>query len=370
MNKSLSMLYLFLACTAYLLSVPGQVLAQSTQKEYKQVTASGSAKTSDKALSKALANAVSQVNGATVVQNMRIEETEDEIRMGLWGNTVVIPSKEINTGFTQSYSQGFVKSYKVTATSFDDKSGDYSVTIDALVEYIGDYKNIGQDRNDMIPMTVSLLKADKKSFDGLNGPEPADIVTERITTELTALLTQSNKFRMLDRRNLPKALSEDVITKSLGAKTGQQVKFDQKLSADLFVAGSIRQFDVASRTVKSYGTAFENYEAELVLDIRVVETATGEVRFAKRFEQYLDHDQIKNELDKYQVNIFDTTKQSDKRRVQYAIESSMLTDVSNQMIQAFFPDDQGNDLKSFSDAEDEKTPLSDSPGSSEKPLSW
>ena len=308
MKKSLSLIAVYLCCAVFMMGTSSLVFAQSTLKQYKQVTASGSARTSDKALTKALANAVSQVNGATVAQNMRIEETEDEIRLGLWGNTVVIPSKEINTGFTQSYSQGFVKSYQVTSTRFDSSSGDYTVTIDAMVHFVGDYQNIGQDRNNMIPMTVSLLKADSQSYEGLNGSEPATVVAERITTELTAQLTESDQFRLLDRRNLPKALSEDLITKSLGAKTGQQVKFDQKLSADLFLAGSIRQFDVASRRVKSYGTAFDNYEAELVLDIRVIETATGEVRFAKRFEQYLNHDQIKNELDKYQVNIFELSE--------------------------------------------------------------
>ncbi|MCK5880232.1 MAG: hypothetical protein KAG18_00070 [Sinobacterium sp.] len=360
--------------TAYLLSffmlfASAISVQASTKREYKTVEAVGTARSSDKALSKALNNAVSQVNGSTVSQKMKIEESEDEIRMGLFGNTVIIPSKEINTGFTQSYSKGVIKSYKVTDTQFDKASGDYKVTIEAEVEYIGDYESIGGDRSELIPLTVSLLRTDKKTYKGLNGAEPAAQVSERITTGLAEKLTQSNKFRMLDRRNLPKALSEDVISQSLGAKTGQQVKFQQKLSADLFVAGNIRQFDVAARKVKSYGSTFENYEGELVLDIRVVETATGEIRFAKRFEQYLTHDQIKSELDKYQVNIF-STQQSDKRRVQYAIESMMLDDVSNQIIQAFFPDYKSQSLQQFEDKKDEKTSVSDSPGSSEKPVQW
>ncbi|MCK5881570.1 MAG: hypothetical protein KAG18_06805 [Sinobacterium sp.] len=341
----------------------------STKQQYKTVEASGTARSSDKALSKALNNAVSQVNGSTVSQKMKIEETEDEIRMGLFGNTIVIPSKEINTGFTQSYSKGVIKSYKVIDTQFDNVSGDYKVSIEAVVEYIGDYENIGKDRSKLTPLTVSLLRTDKKTYQGLNGPEPAMQVSERITTGLAEKLTQSNKFRILDRRNLPKALTEDVITQSLGAKTGQQVKFQQKLSADLFIAGNIRQFDVTARKVESYGSVFENYEGELILDIRVVETATGEIRFAKRFEQYLTHNQIKAELDKYQVNIFSTQK-SDKRRVQYAVESMMLDDVSNQIILAFFPDFKPTSLQSFEDKEDETTPRSDSPGSSEKPVQW
>ena len=348
------------------LALPQPLLAK---QEYKTVEAIGTAASSDKALSKALNNAVSQVNGSTVSQKMKIEESEDQIRMGLLGNTVIIPSKEINTGFTQSYSKGVIKSYKVINTEFDKDSEDYKVTIEAVVEFLGDYENIGVDRSALTPLVVSLLHSDKLTYQSLNGAQSAAQVTERITTSLAEKLAISNQFRVLDRRNLSKALTEDVITQSLGAKTGQQVKFQQKLSADLFVAGNIRQFDVAARQVESYGSIFENYEGELVLDIRVVETATGEIRFAKRFEQYLTHDQIKAELDQYKVNIFSQQK-SDKRRVQYAIESMMLDDVSNQIIQAFFPDYKASSLQQFEAKKDQKTSVSDSPGSSEKPLQW
>ena len=355
-----------LSCFILLLSLS---LSTQAQRQYKTVTAIGTASSSDKALARALNNAVSQVNGASVSQKIKIEERDDQIRMGWLGNTVIIPSKEINTGFTQSYSAGMIKSYQVTSTAFDQASNNYAVTIEAEVEYIGDYQAVGGDRSTLTPLTVSLFRSDKRVFAGLNGAESASVVAERISSSLSQNLSQSNRFRVLDRANLPKALSEDLITQSLGAKTGQQIKFQQKLSADLFVAGHIRQFDVAANTIKSYGSVFENYQGELVLDVRVIETATGEIRFAKRFDQYLTHQQIKSQLDKYQVNIF-SQQDSDKRRVQYAIESMMISDISNQIVQAFYPDFNPQPLQTFAEDEVKTTPVSDSPGSSEKPLQW
>ena len=339
------------------------------KREYKMVIAAGSAKSADKALSKALINAVNKVNGLVISQKMQIEEVEGGLQLSLFGNVVDIPSREVDGGFTKSYSSGTIKSYKVTDSQLDKKSGIYDVLIEAEVEYISDYKNIGNDRSTLIPLTVSLLHTDKNNYKGLNGSEPAAQVSERITNYIAEKLTASNKFRVLDRRNLSKALSEEEISQSLGSKTGQRIKLQQMLGADLFVSGNISQFDVSSISSKSYGASFEKYKAELIIDIRVIETATGEIRLAKRFDKYLNHDEIKSELEKYQISVF-SKQESDRRRVQYIIESMMLSDIYEQIIKKFHPDYDVKKPHIFYEKKHDKTPLSNSPGSSKEPIEW
>lgn len=339
--------------------------------EYETTTSTAVAATQDKAVSKALAQAIGQVNGKAVAEKVDLRETDDRIYVGIFGNTVEIPSREINAGYTQSFSKGIIRRYTIKESEFLNDQKMYRVTVEAEVQALGDYKNIGEDRSQLVPLVVAPLKADHASFDGLNGPIPASEIVDRVTDELSAAIAQSNRFRVLDRANLGSLLSEDFVTGALGQRTGQQVKFSQKLSADIVVVGSIRQFDISSRKVESYGQAYDNYEGEIVLDMRAIETATGDVRFARRFEEYLDHNQIKAKLDHFDRSIFNPSQKSDKRRVQYAIESIMIEKIATAIVQAFYPDyvPLATPTSEYYKP-DKKTPLSDSPGSSEAPLTW
>lgn len=348
------------------------VALPSLAAEYETTTATAIGASQEKAVSKALAQAIAQVNGQVVAQKMDIRETEDKVYMGFWGNTIEIPAREINRGYTQSYSKGIVRRYTVQSVEFLKDQNQYRVTVEAQVQALGDYQNVGADRSNLVPIVVAPFKANQSRFAGLNGSSPATDVVERVTDELTAVMARSNRFRVLDRANMGNLLSEDFVTAALGQRTGQQVKFSQKLSADIVIVGSIRQFDITSRKVESYGQQYENYEGEMVLDVRAVETATCEVRFAKRFEEYLDHDQIKAGLDRFDRSIFNPGQQSDKRRVQYAIESLMVERIGNAIVQAFYPDYQPQTVSSgLPDYQpDEPTHMSDTPGSSEKPWNW
>ena len=350
------------------------------EKSYKTIESVGLATSADKALAKALNNAVSQVNGSVVSQKISIEETDDRIRLGLFGHSLVIPSKEINTGFTQSYSEGVIKSYLVTDSSYNEINKTYRLVVQAEVEYLAEYENIGIDRSHLMPLVVTDFKVQSKTLEGLNGPELATAVSRRLSDNLTQLLSQTEQFRLLDRTNLPRLLIEQLINQSLGAKTGQQINLEQQLSAELMVVGNIKNFNISTNTVNSYGTDFDNYFAELRLDIRVIETATGDIRLAKQFEQYLSHDEIKQQLQKFQKNIFTVNKASDKRRVQYAIETVLMQEVGLAIVKKFFPKFDAKKTRlvntsmsgTLNSAEPVKnrTPTSDSPGSSEKPVKW
>lgn len=344
---------------------------QTFAVEYETTTATAIAASQDKAVSKALAQAIGQVNGQAVAQKIDIRETDDRVYIGILGNTVEISGREINAGYTQSFNNGMIRRYTVKTADYLNDSHMYRVTVEAQVQVLGDYKNIGEDRSQLLPLVVAPLQAGQQSFDGLNGQVSAAAVVARVTDELSAAIARSNRFRVLDRANLSTLLSEDFVTGVLGQRTGQQVKFSQKLSADIVVVGSIRQFNLSNHPIESYGQQYDNYEGELVLDIRAVETATGEVRFARRFEQYLNHDQIKAELDRFDRNLFNPSRQTDKRRVQYAIESLLIERMANALVQEFYPDYQPLESASTTDyKQDDKTPLSDSPGSSEQPLDW
>lgn len=345
---------------------------QSAAAEYEKTTATAMGPSQDKAIAKALSQAVGQVNGSVVAQKMDIRETPERIYMGYFGNTVEIPGREINVGYTWSYNKGIIRRYTVKQLEFLSDQAMYRVTVEAEVQALGEFKNVGKDRSKLVPLVVAPLKANKSSYEGLNGSVSAGEVVERVTDELSAVLAQSNQFRVLDRANMRTLLSEDFVTSRLGQRTGQQVKFSQKLSADIVVVGSIRQFDISNRKVESYGQQLENYEGEIVLDIRAIETATGEVRFAKRFEEYLDHKQIKAGLNRFQRKVFNPGQKSDKRRVQYAIESLMIERIGHAIVQNFYPDYQPPKTTASAPEYqlDEKTPLSDSPGSSDKPWNW
>ena len=306
--------------------------------QYETVEAVGVGQRADHALSKALVNAVSQVNGAVAEQHMDIRESADRVVWGWYGTKIEIPAQSVNVGATQTFSSGHVRRYKVLSTERDEKSGHYRVRIQATVQAIGDYANLGEDRSALTPIAVLPLDTKRGPYPGLTGLQSAGELSDRLSSGLSDALVNTNRFRVMDRQKLPATVVEKVITRSMGSKTGQQVKFDQTLSADLLVVGTVEAFSITSRPMDSYGSSFDQYEAEMVLDLRVIEMATQEVRYAQRFEQYLDHDQINDQLKAFGQSIFKTNNDRDKRRTQRMIEDHLIQGAANAIASAFYAD--------------------------------
>jgi hypothetical protein len=196
MNRSQKALIILMLSWLQCFSFAEGIEAAASGAVYEKVTASAMSTSESSATSKALANAVSQVNGAVVQQKMDIRETQDEVYMNFWGQSIHIPSSEINQGYTKSYNQGVVRRYTVLKTEYLKETDMYQVTIEAEVQAVGDFKNLGADRSKLVPIAIVPFKSKENTFVGLTEKHSAAEVGERLAEELSTGLAESGHFRV------------------------------------------------------------------------------------------------------------------------------------------------------------------------------
>jgi curli biogenesis system outer membrane secretion channel CsgG len=113
------------------------------------------------------------------------------------------------------------------------------------------------------------------------------VVTNMLASELAA----RDAFTVVERRKLHAILEEQDLTDSGLLKPGEGAKIGQLTGAQYHVMGTITAFEPDTETKVSGGGLFRsarveqtNHGSYLALDLRVVETTSGEVRYARTVE--------------------------------------------------------------------------------------
>ena len=102
--------------------------------------------------------------------------------------------------------------------------------------------------------------------------------------ELTTQLFQTDRFSVVERAQLDAILDEQDLGASGSVSTSTAAEIGKLLGAQLILTGSITQFSIETKSggFRRLGVSFS--EAESKLDIRIVNTTTGEIMFAEEGE--------------------------------------------------------------------------------------
>ncbi len=102
--------------------------------------------------------------------------------------------------------------------------------------------------------------------------------------ELTTQLFQTDRFSIVERAQLDAMLDEQDLGASGRVSTSTAAEIGKLLGAQLILTGSITQFSIETKSggFRRLGVSFS--EAESKLDIRIVNTTTGEIMFAEEGE--------------------------------------------------------------------------------------
>jgi len=112
------------------------------------------------------------------------------------------------------------------------------------------------------------------------------VVTNMLASELAA----RNAFTVVERRKLRAVLEEQDLAESGLLKPGEGAKIGQLTGAQYLVMGTITAFQPDTETKVSGGmfrrarVEQTNHGSYLALDLRVVDTSTGEVSYARTIE--------------------------------------------------------------------------------------
>ena len=102
--------------------------------------------------------------------------------------------------------------------------------------------------------------------------------------ELTTQLFKTNQFSIIERAQLDAILSEQDLGASGRVSAGTAAEIGRLLGAQLILTGSITQFSIerVSGGFRSLGASYS--KAETILDVRLVDTNTGEIILAENGE--------------------------------------------------------------------------------------
>jgi curli biogenesis system outer membrane secretion channel CsgG len=148
------------------------------------------------------------------------------------------------------------------------------------------------------------------------------VVTNMLASELAA----RSEFTVVERRKLAAVLEEQDLAQSGRLKPGEGAKIGQLTGAQFLVMGTVTAFQPDTETKVSGGGLFghakveqTNHGAYLAVDLRIVDTSTGEVSFARTVEGHTDGSETKIDLAAPDAGYRMMNTQADAKAVRGAI---------------------------------------------------
>lgn len=247
-----------------------------------EVTVTGFGATRDQALISALVNAAGKVEGVKVnaVQSLErdlIKIVSDSSAHGKQSASIEVTRQR---GILTA-AKAFVKSYDVLEqTQADD--GSWKVKLKVVIPSFERRKTKLRTMA-ILPFRVggrgAASPAHKKWVDGL-------------ANNLMAELTNSRKFRLLERTFLAEYGSEVAELRSAETHPEDALRLGQKLGADYVIVGNLEDFDIVSISRTVYGSTQSQDSLAEEIQYRLIEVATKEVVWVDTYKRSYSSEQL------------------------------------------------------------------------------
>ncbi len=225
------------------------------------VQAEGSGSSLNTATASALSSAVAQVNGAALASMALTAEMTATLDTGASSQ---FASSSASVEAIALQTNGLVQSYRVVSKA--ENSGIWIVLVEATIA-----KYARSAQADRLRMTVLPFRT-RGAIQGT--------VSERIVSDLTAHLTSSRKFAMLDRAFEQERQAEMALISSGDASTEELAKLGNHLGTDYMIVGVIEDAGTRTRTVELAGRTLTSKTTSLSISYRVVDAPTGQIKMA------------------------------------------------------------------------------------------
>ena len=221
-------------------SRPGSILQTNTRNSVtREVTGQG--RNRDEAIKNALYRAVEQVRGVRVdsgTYEFGYRGTSAGFNSPQPGQrSIDIDSMNFSTEGTvyTTEIEGLIKSYEVLEENKVDQEN-YEVKLKVDVY---DYSERGQTKR--VKVALMPVKVSQGTYSFLSQRISGDMLSMLFSQRLTAALTQTNKFAVLDRESISDFIGEEKMLISFDAPLREQAKLAETLGADYLLIGTITQ---------------------------------------------------------------------------------------------------------------------------------
>jgi curli biogenesis system outer membrane secretion channel CsgG len=248
----------------YIVCVGGKI-------NYVPTEAQGSGVTRNDAISDALQNAVSKINGAEIAAEMSnsIRENFSEV-----DGKEKFSSKQDFQEDVKRTTKGVIRSWRVlTENNETGNQGLWTVRLSVSVAQYELSKQLKRLRLTIAPFQVGQSVSDS---------QVAARFMESFPNGLIDYLTQTRRFALLDRDFLESQSRELEFVRRGDVRAEELAKLGNKVGADYVIAGLVE--DVFSRentvTMRSTGQQIRNVETGARVSYRIIDVATTQIKFS------------------------------------------------------------------------------------------
>ena len=287
----------------------------------------GFGNTADLAVGNALVEAVRQAGGVTVALDPTFRREIHEFVMQQKGDAVVWESQTTSVPEPQVPTLGNVKSYKIASVERqDEKLWRAVVEAEVLV-----HKSVLGDRTNLPSIAVETFASAKTHFNLNKSKVLADSVLPRLRADLIDALTQSGRFRVLDRDfNAAIERENQVLQGTLDPV--EKTKQARELGADMIVVGLVEDFSVGTGKRAFYGAKFSDFRPRFRVRYRVIETATREVVWSSTFVYEAPEDLMRERY----IDI-ERDYPNEPEQYAYAVYPDIARAISGEIIDTLYP---------------------------------
>ncbi|MCB9915755.1 MAG: hypothetical protein H6828_11495 [Planctomycetes bacterium] len=248
------------------------------------VVTRGSGTSQRDAVKHALAEAVCQVNGASVETRSSLRQEVRDVLAGIESEFTYSAADDLDV---VTASRGHVRSYEVISSA--PSAGGTEVTVRAVVlRFDPDNPRPGQKKT----VVVERFDVAAGALQLPGEVEGAPALLSFLQDGLTTRLVRSRKFTVLTRKNLAPILKEHGFLRTDDVEPGERVKLGQLLGADYLLAGRVDYLAVRTdrQTVKLTGYVIESKHAEVRLTLTVYNVGSGAIEWEDSVTRSFDWD--------------------------------------------------------------------------------
>ncbi len=243
--------------------------AVQAQVVIREVVATGNGGDPSRATVDAIENAIAQVGGMRISTATSL--TMSEVSRG--GQTQIDESFRQNI---EKITRGVIKSYTVLESGTSPGTGRAFVRIRAQIPTYRASEQLKRLKLAVVPVAVAGAareQADAARF------------AESVSAALEAQLTQTRKFAMLDRRYTDRSQQELAPIQAGRAPIEEAVKLGARAGADYLVMAVLKEFAPQQQQQQRVtGRVTTRSVAPVSIDVRVVDVATGQIKFAQTYQ--------------------------------------------------------------------------------------
>jgi len=255
-------------------SLGGTAIAAS-KLQFVEVVTEGSGKTINLAALDGLKMAVSQVNGATVAASTATSISSSV--MGQGDNKEYLYSNQFQQQI-ETATKGVVKNWTILSERQDANLG--NIYFLKMRVTVAKYKESAQLQR--LRLAFSDFGYARSQGDSGKAASAARDTQQR----LTAYLTQTRRFAIIDRQNMDRTQAELNLIQGGDFKVEEMARLGNKVGADYMVVGDVSKADTRKikQVMQTTGKTFTKTTSNLSISIRIIDIATSQVKFADQFD--------------------------------------------------------------------------------------